>query len=66
MPIIVNDEKGRPRLVKTNTLTKMSLAALVAYEKCLWMALEKQPDSPVLITTLNAIYREVEWRAQDT
>lgn len=66
MPIIVSDTRGRPQLVSTTRLSKMSLRELVAYEKYLWSALHKLPNSPVIITTMNAIYQEVEWRAQDT
>jgi len=44
----------------------MSWDELVAYEKFLWECLEKLPHSPTIAITLNAIYREVEWRAQDT
>lgn len=47
-------------------LTKMSLSELEAYEAFLWECMEKLPNSPTIATTMNAIYREVEYRAQDT
>jgi len=65
MPIIVTKKK-KPRLLLTDRLTKMDMDELIAYEAFLWECMEKLPNSPNVVTTLNAIHREVEWRAQDT
>ena len=56
------------KLVNTgmSTLARLTLAELEAYEAFLWECLEKLPHSPTIVTTMNAIYREVEYRAQDT
>jgi hypothetical protein len=45
-------------------LTAMTLQELIEYEKFLWGWMNDSP--PNVVTVLNAIYREVEWRAQDT
>jgi hypothetical protein len=68
MPIVARNEQRRPRLVATGIerLAKMTWNDLVAYEAFLWECMEKLPNSPTIVTTLNAIHREVEWRAQDT
>lgn len=68
MPIVARDKHERPRLIATGIerLTKMTWDELIAYEAFLWECMEKLPSSPTLATTLNAIHREVEWRAQDT
>jgi hypothetical protein len=65
MPFIWRDKKGEPRFTSIATLTKMSLSELEAYEAFLWECMKKLPNSPRIITVLNAIHREVEWRAQD-
>jgi hypothetical protein len=66
MPFIVRDKKDRPKLVNAAQISKMTMPELETYEKFLWECMEKLPHSPVLADTMNAIYREVEWRAQDT
>jgi hypothetical protein len=65
MPFVWRNKSGRPKLTSTTHLTKMSIRELVAYETFLWECMEKLPNSPNIVTTLNAIHREVEWRAQD-
>lgn len=65
MPFIWRNKTGRPRLTSTTHLTKMSFPELEAYELFLWECMEKLPDSPNLVTTLNAIHREVEYRSQE-
>ena len=66
MPIVFRDRKQRPRLLREKPITRMTMEELIAYESYLWTVLQKLPDSPKVITTMNSIYREVEWRAQDT
>ena len=64
MPIIVRDKKQRPRLEPIQRgLTRMSMQELIDFEAVLW----KWLDSCVSARTmLNAVHREVEWRAQDS
>ena len=45
-------------------LAQMSMRQLIEYEEFLWGWMNGSP--PNVVTVLNAIYREVEWRAQDT
>ena len=63
MPIIY---RGTLRKVdfEDRPLTKMTMRELIDYEKCLWRWMATSP--PNIVQVLNAIYREVEWRAQDT
>ena len=51
------------RLVSDVTISKMTMRQLVAYEAYLWKWMKYSPPNVVIV--LNAIYREVEWRAQD-
>ena len=66
MPFVWRNKTGRPRMTATMHLSKMSMDELIAYEAFLWECMEKLPNSPSIANTMNAIYREVEWRAQDT
>lgn len=58
----------RGRVVSLETgmtmLTKMTMQELIEYEQFLWAWMTGSP--PNVVSVLNAIYREVEWRAQDT
>lgn len=45
-------------------LSKMTMRQLIEYERFLWGWMKGSP--PSIVVVLNAIYREVEWRAQDT
>ena len=53
-----------PELSVDDPLTKMSLRELIEYENYLWGWMANSP--PNIVAVLNAIHREVEWRAQDT
>ena len=53
-----------PELSLDDPLTKMSLRQLVEFEAYLWTWMKNSP--PSIVQILNAIHREVEWRAQDT
>jgi hypothetical protein len=67
MPIIVYKKRKPKKLMNTTQqISKLPLDELVTYEAFLWECLEKLPFSPTITTSLNAIHREVEWRAQDT
>jgi hypothetical protein len=52
------------RLISEVMITKMTTRQLVEYEKYLWTWMGNSP--PNVVTVLNSIYREIEWRAQDT
>jgi len=65
MPIIVRSVRG-PRLVPFRYISKMSMEELIAYEEFLWKCHSNPKASLAITDQLNAIYREVEWRAQDT
>lgn len=65
MPFVWRNKSGRPRLNAEMYLTRMSFPELEAYEAFLWECMEKLPNSPHIVTTLNALHREVEYRAQD-
>ena len=67
MPIIGYNSKGRMRVIKRlDQVSKMSLPDLVAMEEFLWMCMSTKIPQPAVVDYLNAIHREVEWRAQDT
>jgi len=53
-------------MTATEYLTRMSMTEIIEYEKFLWECLKTLPNSPKIAETMNAIYREVEYRAQDT
>ena len=65
MPFVWRNKTGKPRFTSVYPIAKMSLDELQAYEEFLWECTKKLPNSPTIIDTLNAIYREVEYRAQD-
>lgn len=66
MPIIAHDARGRPRLInRTEQISRMSMPDLIALEAFLWRCMETKLQHPSVVDTLNAIHREVEWRAQD-
>lgn len=60
---------GRTQLADVTKLgiTRMSMTELIEYEKLLWNWMEKVTRSKIhcdnIIAQLNAIYREIEWRA---
>jgi hypothetical protein len=68
MPILMR-RHGRPQLTEVTRMgiTRMSLGELVEYEALLWAWMEKVTRSKLhcdnIVAQLNAIYREVEWRA---
>lgn len=45
-------------------LTEMTTRELIRYEEYLWAWMKGSP--PNVVAVLNAIHREIEWRAQDT
>ena len=51
-------------LVSDVIISKMTMRQLIDYEAYLWGWMGNSP--PNVVTVLNAIHREVEWRAQDT
>ena len=63
MPFIYKGKMVTPELGET-LLTKMSMRELIDYESYLWQWMTSSP--PRVVNVLNAIYREIEWRAQDT
>lgn len=66
MPIIGRDARGRPRVIhKLEQVSKMSMRDLIAMEEFLWKCMEVKAPVPAIVDYLNAIHREVEWRAQD-
>ena len=67
MPIITYGTNGRPRVIKRlEQISKMSTQDLIAFEKFLWKCVDTRIPQPAVVDFLNAIHREVEWRAQDT
>lgn len=66
MPIIARNANGRPRLIhRMEQVSKMPMPDLIAMEEFLWKCMEMQVPQPAVVDYLNAIHREVEWRAQD-
>lgn len=66
MPIIAHDARGRPRVIKrTEQISKLSMRDLIALESFLWKCMDSKTAHHGVVDTLNAIHREVEWRAQD-
>jgi hypothetical protein len=66
MPIIAHDAKGRPRVIKRLAqVSRMPTPDLIAMEGFLWKCLETKIPQPGVVDFINAIHREVEWRAQD-
>lgn len=67
MPIIGHDARGRPRVIRRMAqLSKMSMADLIAFEAFLWKCMDTKVPNLGVVDYLNAIHREVEWRAQDS
>lgn len=66
MPIL-RQIKGKPRLlpIGMEQFSTMPLSALIEYEKTLWRWADKVGSTAAIADVLNAIYREVEWRAQE-
>ena len=66
MPIIRNIN-GKPQLraLETENLTEMTISELVDYEQTLWRWADTAGSTLAIADILNAIYREVEWRAQE-
>jgi hypothetical protein len=66
MPVILQ-RNGRPRLSNLQErIAKMKTAELVAYDAALWCWMDKLKfKSEDVVNQLNAIHREVEWRALD-
>lgn len=58
---------GKPRLtaISGENLAGMTMRELVDYESVMWEWAEKTKWPLRCIDVLNAIYREVEWRAQE-
>ena len=66
VPIIAHNARGKPRLVKRlDQVSRMSMPDLIAMEKFLWKCMDTKIPQPAVVDYLNAIHREVEWRAQD-
>ena len=66
MPIIAHDANGRPRLIKhTEQISRLTMRDLIVLEEFLWKCMDSKHAHPSVVDTLNAIHREVEWRAQD-
>lgn len=67
MPIIGRDAKRRLRLInRLDQVSKMSMPDLIAMEQFLWQCMNSRAPRPAVVDFLNAIHREVEWRAQDS
>jgi hypothetical protein len=66
MPVILRTN-GRPRLSNLQErISKMTMPELVAYESALWRWTDRlKYKSEDFVNQLNAIHREVEWRAMD-
>jgi hypothetical protein len=66
MPVILR-HNGRPRLSSLQErIAKMTIAELIDYDNALWQWMDKLKfKSEDVVNQLNAIHREVEWRAQD-
>jgi hypothetical protein len=67
MPIIL---QHRLTKLQEQRITRMSMADLIVYEAALWRWMDKLDKSKVhsenIVVQLNAVHREVEWRAMDT
>jgi hypothetical protein len=66
MPIILR-RNGRSRLSSLQErISKMTMAELIAYEAALWRWVDRlKYKSEDFTNQLNAVHREVEWRATD-
>jgi hypothetical protein len=69
MPVLMH-RRGRAELADVTKIgiTRMSMSELIEYESLLWTWMEKVTRSKLhcdnIVAQLNAIHREVEWRAQ--
>ena len=67
MPIITYGANGRPRVVRRlEQISKMTTQDLIAFEDFLWKCVDTRISQPAVVDFINAIHREIEWRAQDT
>ena len=66
MPII-RDINGKPQLrpIAMEKFSDMTMRELAAYEQELWRWADAVGSTTAIADILNAIYREVEWRAQE-
>lgn len=66
MPII-RHIGGKPQLrsIAMEEFAKMSMRELIEYEQKLWRWADTAGSTQSIAAVLNAIYREVEWRAQE-
>jgi hypothetical protein len=66
MPIM-RTIRGRPELrpIGMEDFASMSMTALIEYEQKLWRWADAVGSTQAIADVMNAIYREVEWRAQD-
>jgi hypothetical protein len=66
MPIIL---QKRLTKLQEQRITRMTLTELITYEAVLWRWMDKLDKSKMhsedIVVQLNAIHREVEWRAMD-
>jgi hypothetical protein len=65
MPIVTRDDHNRPKLTYTFILSRMSEKELKDYRHYLRACLTKLPDSPVIQESLEAVVRELRWRAEN-
>jgi hypothetical protein len=66
VPLILR-HNGRPRLSSLQErIARMTIAELVDYDNALWQWMDKLKfKSEDVVNQLNAIHREIEWRAMD-
>jgi hypothetical protein len=62
MPIIYC---GRVERLLDQKITKMSVRELIHYEAELWRWMDKTKGTGTIALQLNAVHREIEWRAQE-
>lgn len=64
MPLVYKGRMMSLNLASEKQLSQMTTPDLIEYEAYLWRWMRYSP--PNVVTVLNAIYREMEWRAQDS
>ena len=66
MPII-RHINGKPQLrpIAMENFSEMTMHELIEYEQKLWRWADATGSTQAIADVLNAIYREVEWRAQE-
>ena len=66
MPIM-RTIRGRPELrpIGMEDFASMTMTELIEYEQKLWRWADAAGSTQAIADVMNAIYREVEWRAQD-